>query len=426
MQRVSSDMMNNDMQFWLRRTEGNLSSQESRMATQNRIQNLRDDPLGAARAVRYDSVVSRLQRFDKNAGMAADGYKVAENYVRQAQDIVQRLREIAVQGANGVYTPEDQKYMAQEVDELTAELVSIANARGPDGAFLFSGGKAGTEPFRSVMGAAPGAGHEVLTAVQYLGDRGGPAAQVAEDSEIPLSQPGSDIFWAENQIAVSDFDARDWRATRDSSITVDGTRIDIKAGDTVYALAAKINDSGAAVKASIDPRSFALTLQTTLPHQLRIEELPASVTGGSPAPAGSLGPLQELGILARTGLAPDNFAPSARVSGGSLFDVAMRLRDSLNRGDIIDTGGIALAGLDAGLGNLNRRVAELGSRSERLATVQARLAREIPDTTALLAREKDLDLTQAITDYKMLEYAHKAALGFAGRSLPQTLLDFLR
>ena len=103
MQRVSTDMMNNDMQFWLRRTEANLSAQEGRVATQNRLMNLRDDPLGAARAVRYDSALVRLQRYEKNAAYASDNYKISETYARQALDVVQRLREIAVQGANGVY-----------------------------------------------------------------------------------------------------------------------------------------------------------------------------------------------------------------------------------------------------------------------------------------------------------------------------------
>ena len=208
----------------------------------------------------------------------------------------------------------------------------------------------------------------------------------------------------------------------DSVMAIDGTNIEVKAGDTVYALAAKINDSGAAVKASIDPRSFALTLQTTIPHQLRIEEFAAAGAGA----AGAGSPLEELGVLGRTGLAPDNFAASARVSGGSLFDVAIRLRDALNRGDIMETGGLAMAGLDSAVDNLNRRVAELGSRSERLDIVGKRLNREIPDTTALYAREHDLDMTQAVTDYKMLEYAQKTSLSFAGRALPPTLLDFLR
>ena len=420
MQRVSSDLMNDDMQFWARRRERDMASAETKMARQSRIENLRDDPLAAARATRYDSVGARLQRFEKNAAWADDQYRVSEDYVRQTVDITQRLREIAVQGANGTYSKEDQKYMAQEVDQLLGEMVSMANSRGPDGSYIFSGDKSRTQPFREITGSAPGAAGEVTVGVQYLGAQDGPKAEISEGDYVPLSQSGSDVFWAEKQQAVSSFDARDWRAAADATIIVDGKAVGVKAGDNVYAVAAKINDSGAAVKASIDPRSFSLALETTTAHQMRLEDGPA--TPG--APAG--GVLKELGLLAPSGAAPDNWAPSARVSGGSLFDAAIRLRDSLNRGDTLETGGAALAGIDAGIDNLNRRVAEIGARSQRLQVVEARLNREIPDTAKLESEEADLDMTKAITDYKMLEYAHKASLGFAGRLFPQTLLDFLR
>jgi flagellar hook-associated protein 3 FlgL len=272
MQRVSSDLMNDDLQFWARRRERDMASAETKMARQSRIENLRDDPLAAARAVRLDSVGARLQRFEKNAAWADDQAKVGEDYVRQTVDMAQRLREIAVQGANGTYTKEDQKYMAQEVDQLLDEMVSTANARGPDGSYIFSGDKSRTEPFRAITGSAPGAAGSVLVGVQYLGAQGGPAAEISEGDYMPLSQSGADVFWAERQQAVSGFDARDWKAAADSTILVDGKGIDIKAGDNVYAVAAKINDSGAAVKATIDPRTFSLALETSTAHQLRLED----------------------------------------------------------------------------------------------------------------------------------------------------------
>jgi flagellar hook-associated protein 3 FlgL len=301
-------------------------------------------------------------------------------------------------------------------------MVSMANARGPDGTYIFSGDKSRTQPFREITGAAPGAAGEVLVGVQYLGAQGGPSAEISEGDYMPLSQSGADVFWAEKQQAVSGFDARDWRAAVDTTIVVDGKGIGIKAGDNVYAVAAKINDSGAAVKASIDPRSFSLSLETTTAHQLRLEDMPAAAGAG--AAGGRV--FQELGLLALSGSPPDNWAPSARVSGGSLFDAAIRLRDSLNRGDVLETGGAALAGIDAGMDNLNRSVAEIGARSQRLQAAQGRLNREIPDTAKLASEETDLDLTKAITDYKMLEYAHNATLSFSGRLFSRTLLDFLR
>ena len=217
MQRVSSDLMNDDMQFWARRRERDMASAETKMARQTRIENLRDDPLAAARAVRYDSVgvAARALREERGLGRATST-RSREDYVRQTIDITQRLREIAVQGANGTYTKEDQKYMAQEVDQLLGEMVNMANARGPDGSFIFSGDKSRTQPFREIAGAAPGAAGEVprrRAVPRRRGRRqGGPSAEISEGDYMPLTQSGADVFWAEKQQAVSGFDARDWRA----------------------------------------------------------------------------------------------------------------------------------------------------------------------------------------------------------------------
>ena len=109
------------------------------------------------------------------------------------------------------------------MDQLVGELVSLANARGADGTYLFSGDKSRTEPFREIKGSAPGAAGEVLVGVQYLGAMGGPEAEVSEGEYMSLSQSGADVFWAEKQQAISSYDARDWRASADAtSIIVDG------------------------------------------------------------------------------------------------------------------------------------------------------------------------------------------------------------
>lgn len=415
MKRVSTDQMNTDMQYWLRRTEDRTSRLETKMARQTRIAELRDDPLAAAHAVKYDSFVGRLARFEKNAAFAEDRYRVSEGYVRQAVDIAQRVREIAVQGANGTFTKEDMGYMATETNELLEELASIANAHGPDGKFLFAGTEADTEPFRVVRGFVAGAGAEEITDVQYLGNISGRQTEVTQGSYATMDQPGNEVFWAERQRIFSSLDARDYRVLENAAIRVDGHEIELRPGDTVHAIMAKINDSGAPVKASLDPVRNSLVLEGTFPHQIWLEE----GRGGRV--------LTDLGILRGPDAPPpDNAAHTAQVAGGSLFDAVKALRDSLYKGDVLETGGRVLATLDAGLDNLNYRVTELGARTERLAATRARLNKEIPDVTSLLASEKDLDFTEAVTDLKMLDYVHQASLQTAGRLLPKTLLDFLR
>lgn len=405
--------MNNDMQYWLRRSEDSMASTQNRLSRQERLENLRDDPLAAARSVRYESFVGRLQRYEQNVQYTRDRAALAEGYMRQTQDIMQRVRELAVTGATGTYTKEDTAAMAVEVDQLLAEMVSLGNARGPDGDFLFAGDKAKTEPFRATTGYIEGAGAAATVGVDYLGGVGTPKAEISEASYLPMNLPGDAVFWSERQRIASGADASTYRVMDNASIFVDGAQIALKPGDTVQAIIAKINDSGAAIKASLDPARNSLVLEATDAHRVRLED----GAGGRV--------LADLGILSGSGV-PSDYAPTARVSGGSLFDSVMALRDALYRGDHIDVGGRVLASIDAGMDNMGRRLAEAGSMVERLDAAALRLNREIPDMTRLLADEKDLDMTQAITDFKMMEYARTAALQMAGRVLPKSLLDFLR
>jgi flagellar hook-associated protein 3 FlgL len=75
---------------------------------------------------------------------------------------------------------------------------------------------------------------------------------------------------------------------------------------------------------------------------------------------------------------------------------------------------------------MSTRIADIGSRQERAENVWLRLNREIPDVAANLARETSVNMIDAATDLKELDFAHKASLQTAARILPMTLLDFLR
>jgi flagellar hook-associated protein 3 FlgL len=415
MQRVSTNKMNDDMQYWLRRTEQKLASAENAMGRQERIENLRDDPVGAGHAVRYASFLFRLERFEQNDLKLQDSYKVSENYVSQSVDVLQRVRELAVQGATGTMTKDDMKLVAGEVDEYLKELLQTANSRGADGAMLFAGDKINTEPFRAVMGTAPGADGESIVSVDYLGSINRNKIEVGEGDYIDSGIPGNQVFWAEKQTVVSSRDSRGFRLDADAVIRVDDKDIQLKTGDNAYTVVAKINDSGAAVKASLDPGSGGLVLTTNDAHQLMLED----------GPGGRV--FRDLGILKEgSDFPPNNYSPVARVAGGNLFDTMIRLRDSLRKGDVFEIGGQGLAGIDAALSSLGRRSAEIGSLSERLDSVGSRLNREIPDVTGQLAREQDLDMTQAIMQMKAVEQTHTASLQVSGRLLPSTLLDFLR
>ncbi|GHV88604.1 flagellar hook-associated protein FlgL [Spirochaetia bacterium] len=420
MRRVSTDMPNNDMQYYLRRQEEARSNITSKIAGNKRILELRDDPLAASHAVRYESYLARLDRFEKNALYAKDHYNEVDGYLRQTNDIMQRVRELTVQGATGTYTPDDLKFMAVEMNELLKEMVSLANTVGSDGKQLFAGDKAFTEPFRVVQGTVAGGDAspeqtDMVVRVEYRGAGSARRAEISEQSYTDLDIGGGEAFWAEKMQVFSTTDATDYRAGATGAFYVDGHEIPVNQGDTLHAIVAKINDSPAPVKAYVDPETRGLALEGTNAHLIRLEDRQGSTT------------LQDLGVIAANNdPAAPNWSPSARVSGGSVFDMVIRVRDALLRGDQEFVGSQGIGGMDQAMGNIQSRLALNGSRQERVGMTWERLNQEIPNVTSALARESALDFATAATDLGMIDFAHKAALQTAAKILPTTLLDFLR
>ena len=422
MHRISTDMPNTDAQFYMRRQEQRLSKLQSQIMSENRIQELRDDPLAAARAVRYESYLTRLERFEKNTQYARDHYNVAFSYMNEAINIMHRVRELAVQGANGTYTGEDLKLMGVEINELVKELTSLSNTVGPDGKPLFAGDKAFTEPFRIVEGTVDGGGESMVVRVEYRGAGATRRTEISDRSYTDLDIGGGEVFWAEKMSVFSNVDASNYRVSTAGSFFIDGAEIRVSPGDTLPAIVAKINDSPAPVKAFIDPETKGLALEGTSPHLIRAEDgVAAGGVGGATV-------LKDLGIIRGN---MENNAPNwdnvrSRVSGGSVFDMFVRLRDAMFRGDQDYIGSQGIAGMDLAINNLTTRIADIGSRQERVEMVWQRINREIPDVASHLARETSVNMTDAATDLKMLDFAHKATLQTAAKILPPTLLDFLR
>ncbi|MCM1321072.1 MAG: flagellar hook-associated protein 3 [Bacteroides sp.] len=414
MRRISSQMANNDVQYNLRLQESKLNRANNQMGSQQKILNLRDDPLAAGHLVRYQSYLGRVERFEHNAQTLSDQFSVSEGYVNHSLQIMQRIRELAVTGANGIYSREDLRNMASEVNEYLEELIQNANAVDPDGKSLFAGTADDRTAFITELGAVPGSADALITSVKYNGNVNKNYVETDENAVLAADKNGGKLFWAEPQMLLSVRDASSYQVSSDSVISVDEKKISLSAGDNVYAIAAKINDSGAAVKASLDPVTNGLNLRTTDARQLWIDDVSGSV-------------FEDLGLVqGENARPPYNLGSSVQVSGGSLFDTVMALRDAFLSGDAEAVGGRVLGSIDSALDSLVSNLADIGAKYERAQQDIARAGTNELNVTSMIAREGDLDFTKAITDMKMLEYVQKATLSTAGRLYDNSLLNYLR
>lgn len=414
MRRISSQMHNMDTQSNLRLQEFRLNKANNQIGSQQRIQQLRDDPIAAGHLVRYQSYLSRVNQFEKNALTLSDQFSLREGYMDDSLQIMQRVRELAVTGANGIYNKEDLKNMATEVDELLKALVQNANAVSADGNSIFAGTNTKATAFDIEMGNVEGSGVPLIQNVKYNGNITVNQVEVDENKYLINDNAGNRTFWAENQQIFGARDASAWQASSDGVISVDGVEIQISQGDNIYSLVSKINDSSAAVKASVDPIRKSLNLATTDARQLWIQDVNGNV-------------LNELGMVKDSSQKPPyNLETGVRVSGGSLFDTVISFRNALLSGDQESIGGRVLGSLDMGINNLVTRLAKSGSEYERAQLNAARSSKLALDVTQMVSREGDLDFTQAVTDMKMLDYANQATLSQAGKMYNSTLLNYMR
>ncbi|MCI6259517.1 MAG: flagellar hook-associated protein 3 [Treponema sp.] len=414
MSRISSNMANNSVQFNLRRQEEKVSNSRNQIGSQQRLQQLRDDPIAAGHLVRYESYLTRVNNFEKNAQTLSDAYSLREGYMTSSLDMMQRIRELAVTGANGILQKDDLKNMAVEVDELLQQLVQNANAISSDGNALFGGTNVKTTPFDIEMGNMPGSDTSVIVGVRYNGNIDTNKIEIDENKYMVSDSAGNKTFWAEVQQLYGGRDLSAWQAAQDSVISIDGTQVKITSGDNVYALIAKINDSGAPVKASIDPVTNGLNIVTTDPHQLWLDDEQGTV-------------LADIGIIKGNGQRPPyNLGDNVHLAGGSMFDAVIALRDAMLAGDTESIGGRMLGGIDAGISNLVTRLAKSGAEFERVQQNIARNSMTALNVNQQISREGDLDFTKAITDMKMLEYVYQATLHTAGSLYDNSLLKYMR
>jgi flagellar hook-associated protein 3 FlgL len=117
-----------------------------------------------------------------------------------------------------------------------------------------------------------GAGTPLIKEVRYNGSVDAKKVEIDEQAFISTDQAGNRTFWAENQSLFSSVDATSFTVKADTNIEVDGVNVPLNAGDNVYAIISKINDSGAAVKAFLDPITNGLNLQTTDARQLWLRD----------------------------------------------------------------------------------------------------------------------------------------------------------
>lgn len=110
-----------------------------RLSSGNRINSAKDDAAGLAIGNRMTSQVRGLDQAIRNANDGVSMIQTAEGALSESTNILQRMRELSVQSANGIYTSGDRATLNAEVQQLVSELDRIAETTSFNGQKLLDG-----------------------------------------------------------------------------------------------------------------------------------------------------------------------------------------------------------------------------------------------------------------------------------------------
>lgn len=116
-----------------------LQNNIEKLSSGERINRAGDDPAGLAVSEKMRAQIRGLSQAERNAANGINMIQTAEGYLQESQDILQRIRELAVQASNGIYSTEDRMQIQVEVSQLVDEINRIASHAQFNGMNLLTG-----------------------------------------------------------------------------------------------------------------------------------------------------------------------------------------------------------------------------------------------------------------------------------------------
>ena len=136
---VNTNVASLNTQRNLSNSSNALSTSLQRLSTGSRINSAKDDAAGLQIANRLTSQINGMGVAVKNSNDGISMAQTAEGALEQSTTILQRMRDLSLQSANGSNSPEERKALNAEVNELKKELDRIANTTSFGGKKLLDG-----------------------------------------------------------------------------------------------------------------------------------------------------------------------------------------------------------------------------------------------------------------------------------------------
>ena len=168
----------------MNRQQSNVAEMQAKLASGKSLVKPSDDAEKATLIQRLNSAMQRQNVYELSLNRADSRLRMEETALSSAQSMLQRIRELAIQGSNGGLSTADRTIIANEVSSLRDALLSLANTEDESGNFIFAGTAVKTSAFSKD-------GDGVIT---YSGDQNQTYVDISEYRQVELNRAGDAVF----------------------------------------------------------------------------------------------------------------------------------------------------------------------------------------------------------------------------------------
>jgi flagellin len=469
------------------RTQDDLSTAVARLSSGLRINSAKDDAAGLAISERFTSQIRGLNVAARNANDGISLAQTAEGAMGSASNILQRVRELAVQSANASNSASDRKALQQEVTQLVTELDRISTDTEFNGVKLLDG-TLGTQTFQvganagqTIVAAATnirtgvygnnqlvargpgaavgawGANGTASGSVQINGPMGSKSINIDADQtaksiadRVNLSRSETGVTAsARTEVSMSLSAAGSYsillRSDNSADTTIAFTVSSPSTPDGLSSAIAAINEqsSKTGVVATLNPAGDGMVLTSSTGNDIRVGDTSVPNIGDI-----TLGKLDETGAAVGTAqtLSTDTTPNNVIISGYVTLDSEKSFAVDATNTDAfidqtstlktvasldvstVDSATDALKIVDSALAFINSERAKLGALQSRFESSITNLKTTSENLSASRSRIQDADFaaeTAALARAQVLQQAGTAMIAQAN-ALPQQVLQLLR
>ena len=193
--RVSNQLLISNYLNDLRRSQIQMERLLKQSQTGNAFERPRDNPSGVSTALNLQAALTALTQYNRNVDDGKSRLDYTETNVTEVDTMLQRARELVVQGANTYLTQTDRNAIALELDQLLEHIISLSNA-SYRGRYIYSGFETLAEAFQVNSNTSDG----FTNSITYRGDLGSIARNIGVNRDLGVNFTGKDVFLSQTYV----------------------------------------------------------------------------------------------------------------------------------------------------------------------------------------------------------------------------------